>query len=82
MLTINTLAEAETFVMLQKARGNDCYFDNYDIVFFRPADQAIYSKHGIFRNGVWGFRNVSEVTDEGKWVIDQRNVHIANRTRN
>lgn len=74
MLTITSLEDAEKFVMLQKALGADTYWDNYDIISFRPDDRAAYSKHGAFRNGRWGFKNVSPVNDNGTWKIDSRNV--------
>lgn len=81
MLTINTPAEAEKFVRRQQRLGNDVRWDNYDIVFFRPAEQGIYSKHGAFRNGQWGFENISPVTNEGTWEVDYRNVRRAGNHR-
>lgn len=81
MLTIKTLPEAERFVTRQQRLGADCYWDNYDIVFFRPAQQGMYSKNGAFRNGQWGFANRSPVTDNGTWDVDFRNVRRAKNNR-
>lgn len=72
--TINTLPEAEAFVAAQQSLGNDVRWDNYDILFFRPAPQGVYSTEGAFRNGEWGFENRSNLTEDGTWQIDGRNV--------
>lgn len=82
MLTLNTPAEAEKFVRRQQRLGNDVRWDNYDIVFFRPASQGVYSKDGAFRNGEWGFENRTPVTDGGTWEVDYRNVRRSKRPRN
>lgn len=74
MLTLKTLPDAERFVETQKSLGNDIRWDNYDIVFFRAAPQGVYSKHGAFRNGVWGFDNKVPVSDKGTWEVDYKNV--------
>lgn len=79
MLTINTLPEAEKFVARQQRLGSDVRWDNYDIVFFREAPEAVYSLDGVVRNGTYGFDNRSVVTDEGTWEIDYRNVRRAKR---
>lgn len=82
MLTLSTPNEAEKFVRKQKRLGNDVRWDNYDMVFFREAPQGIYSRHGAFRNGAWGFENRVPLNEEGKWEIDWRNVRkSARRTR-
>lgn len=80
-LTIETLPEAEKFVNKQRNLGNDVRWENYDIVFFRPAEQGIYSKDGAFRNGVWGFENRSPINDNGAWEIDWRNVRRSKPAR-
>lgn len=77
MLTIKNLRDAEKFVVKQKSLDNDIRWDNYDLVFFRPAPQGVYSKDGAFRNGQWGFENRVPVTDAGTWEIDHRNVRWA-----
>lgn len=82
MLTLKTLPEAEKFVTRQKRLGNDVRWENYDIVFYRPAPQGVYSKDGAFRNGQWGFENRVPVSERGTWEIDYRNVRRAKRSRN
>lgn len=79
MLVLKTLDEAEKFVTRQKRLGADVRWDNYDIVFHRPDDRAVWSNDGEFRNG-WGFKNVSAVTDDGTWEINYRNVRSAKRS--
>ena len=74
MKILDSLDAAESFVAQQQALGVDCRWDNYDIVFFRAAEQGFYSRNGSFRNGVWGFDNRFPVTSKGTWEVDSRNV--------
>lgn len=73
MLTLG-IKKVEAFVKNQQELGNDISWNNYTLEFFRPAEQAIYSKDGAFRNGKWGYINRSEVNDKGLWEIDFRNI--------
>lgn len=80
MLNLDIKA-AHRLVREQRVAGNDVRWDGWDIVFFRPADHAIHSKDGAFREGQWGFDNRVVVNSEGKWSIDPRNVKRVRRTR-
>lgn len=82
MLTLQNLSEAERFVARQQRLGNDVRWEGWNMIFFRPSEKGMYSKHGAFRNGEWGFENLSPVTEEGTWEIDYRNVRRAKRIRN
>jgi hypothetical protein len=81
MLSLAGIKKAEQFVSKQQALGNDVRWDGWDIVFFREAPQAVYSKDGVFRNGTYGFDNRAIVSEKGVWEIDYRNVRRAKRTR-
>ena len=74
MLKIDTLDYAERFVVKQQKSGKDVRWDNYDIVFFRPAPWGASSKNGAYRHGQWGFENRYEVDGNGEWNIDWRDV--------
>lgn len=76
------IKSAHRLVREQRAMGNDVRWEGWDIVFFRPADHAIHSTDGAFRNGVWGFDNRVIVNSEGIWEIDPRNVRRVRRIRN
>lgn len=65
----------------QRSMGVDVRWENYDVIFFRPADHAMYSADGEFRNGVWGFSNRFGVNSDGKWKIDSRNLKRHRRAR-
>jgi len=78
MLTLG-IKKSDKFVKQQQALGNDVRWDGYDMVFFRPAEQGVYSKDGAFRNGQWGFENRVSVNDKGVWEVDFRNVKRAPR---
>lgn len=82
MLTLKTVEEAENFVARQKRLGNDVEWDNYDILFYRPAAHAVTSKDGVWRNGTWAFRNRSGVSSDGTWAVDYRNVKKAGSNSN
>lgn len=82
MLSLAGIKKAEQFVGKQQALGNDVRWDGWDMVFFREAPQAVYSKQGVFRNGVYGFDNRVIVNEQGIWEVDYRNVRRATRTRN
>jgi hypothetical protein len=79
MLTLAGLKRAEKFVEKQQALGNDVRWDGWDIVFFREAPQAVYSKEGVVRKGTFGFDNRVKVSDSGTWEVDYRNVRRAKR---
>lgn len=81
MLTLDSVDRAERFVNKQQTLDNDVRWDNYDIVFFRPAPQGAFRKQGAFRNGQWGFENRFAVSEKGEWNIDWRNVRRAKGTR-
>lgn len=80
MLVISGPKHAEKFVSQQQVLGNDVRFDNYDIVFFKPAPNAFYSRAGRFRNGQWGYENRFEIGTDGKWRVEGRNVRYPTRT--
>jgi hypothetical protein len=65
----------------QRAVGNDVEWQGWDIVFYRPADHAIHSVDGAFRNGQWAFENRVVVNSEGIWEVDQRNIKRIRRSR-
>lgn len=78
-MLIETVENAEKFVVKQKALGNDVYWDNYDMVFFRPSEKGVTSKDGAFRKGQWGFANRSNLRSDGTWEIDPRNIRYPRR---
>ncbi len=80
MLNLDIKA-AHKIVREQRAAGNDVRWEGWDIVFFRPANHAIHSKEGAFRNGVWGFDNRVVVNSEGIWSIDPRNIKRIRHSR-
>ena len=83
MLELNSVNEAERFVRRQQRLGNDVYWDNYDIVFYRPDERALRSVDGVWRSGGYGFANRSALQDDGTWSVDYRNVRKSSeRTRN
>lgn len=73
MLTLG-IRKIEAFVNKQRELGNNVAWNNYTLEFFRPAQQAIYSKDGAFRDGAWGYLNKVAVNDKGLWEIDFRNI--------
>lgn len=73
MLTLG-YKRVQEFVERQQALGSTVKWNNYTLEFFRPAEQAIYSKDGAFQDGAWGFLNTVEVDEHGIWSIDYRNV--------
>lgn len=75
------IKSAHRLVREQRAINNDVWWEGWTIHFFRPADHAIHSVDGVFRNGVWGFDNRVEVNSEGKWEVDARNIKRVRRTR-
>lgn len=80
MLTLG-IRKVEKFVREQVTLGNDVRWDGWDMVFFRPADKAIFSREGAFRNGSWGYDNRVSANENGVWEVDFRNVKRSKRTR-
>lgn len=53
-----------------RATGNDVYFNGWDIQSFRANDDAYYSKHGIFRNGQYGYVKTFKPQPDGRsWKV-------------
>ena len=75
------IKSAHRVVREQKAAGVDVEWDGWDIVFYRPAPQAVYSADGVWRNNGWHFANRVTVTTEGIWKVDPRNIKRLRRTR-
>jgi hypothetical protein len=73
MLNLDIKA-AHRLVREQRAAGNDVEWQGWDIVFYRPADHAMHSVDGSFRDGKWAFANRVVVNSEGIWEVDPRNV--------
>lgn len=68
------IKSAHRLVRQQRARGNDVYWNGWEIVFFNPSEKAATSVKGIFRNGRWGYANRFPVTERGTWEVDPINV--------
>lgn len=79
-MLINSVKQAEKLVATEKRLGTDVRWDNYDVVFFREAENGMYSKQGAFRNGKWGFENRFKLNDDGVWDIDIRNLRSRKRS--
>lgn len=75
------IKKVEKFVQQQQALGNDVRWDGYDLVFFKPSPNGIFSKDGAFRNGVWGYENRVVVNEDGIWEVDFRSVRRPKRSR-
>lgn len=75
-------AEADKFVANQQKLGSSVRWDGWALVFFIPAERAIYTKQGVRYNGKWGFQERVEVDALGNWSIPKRYVRTARRTRN
>lgn len=73
---------AHRMVRQQRAMGNDVEWQGWDtIVFYRPAENAVYSPDGVWRNGQWAFANRVVVDDNGIWKVDARNIKRPKRSR-
>lgn len=68
------LRAAHRLVAEQQALGVDCEWDGWDMVFYRTADHAMHSVNGCFRKGAWAFENRVAVNNDGKWLVDKRNL--------
>lgn len=79
MLILKSVRDAERFVNRQKSAGGDVRWDNYDLVFFKPRPKAIYSRHGVFRNGEYGYEERVPVASDGTWSVDYKNVKRVRR---
>ncbi len=53
---------------LSKIHGN-FYWRGWSIVKFTPSFKAAFSPSGVWHNGRYGFEEVFEVNEEGKWII-------------
>lgn len=75
------ISAAHRLVRQQRAMGNDCEWQGWDIVFYRPSDMARTSKDGVWRDGQWQFANRSVVNSRGIWTVDPRNIKRSRRAR-
>lgn len=76
------LKSAEKMVRRQRAAGNDVEWNGWELVFYRPADNARQSVHGVWRNNQWAFANRVQVNDEGIYKVDGRNLKRTRGPRN
>lgn len=53
---------------LTKLHG-DYHWEGYTIVKFTPNGRAAFSKRGVWRNGKFGYQEVFEVQQDGKWHL-------------
>ena len=76
MLRLKNPEQADKFLTEQRKLGNDVRWETFGktMVFFRPDPRGINSVHGAFRNGVWGFDNRVEISDDGVLEVELRNV--------
>ena len=63
-MLVTTLEEMECIV----ADRNDLAWEGWNIVKFTKAANAIYSKDGCYRNGVWMKKKVYPLTEDG-WYL-------------
>lgn len=71
---------AHRMVRQQRAAGNDVEWQGWDIVFYRPADNAMYSPDGVWREGEYAFANRVVVDEHGIWKVDRRNIKRPKRS--
>lgn len=59
---------SDKFIAEQQAKGNDCFWDGWTMVFFRP-HRGGFRGGGVKRDGRWGFLTRVEVDDKGFWNL-------------
>lgn len=53
-------------------RGKVSYFwESYNIVKFTEHGGAWASAKGSFHNGKYGYKEITEVNSDGKWILDK-----------
>ncbi len=62
--------DADKFVEQQQAKGNDFYWDQYDIMHFQPHPAGFYK--GVHRNGQYGFEKRFEINSKGDYHVTRR----------
>lgn len=58
--------QAHTFV--EKA-GPNTFWDQWDIVVFKPAAVGWKRSNGMYHNGRWGLAHRIKMTDRGTWRV-------------
>lgn len=50
-------------------QGDNVFWDQWDIVVFKPAAIGFKRSNGMYRNGTWGLAHRIKVTDRGTWRV-------------
>lgn len=66
--------EAHAYVERQQAKGRTVFWDQWDIISFRPNPAGYMKKDGMFYNGRWGRKQTIKVNKNGKWRVRAENV--------
>lgn len=61
--------QAHAFVDESQRRGKAVFWEQFNIVFFKPNDRAYFAKNGRFHNGQWGFTTVVSPDNNGTWRV-------------
>ena len=72
--------QAHSFVEESQRRGKSVFWDQWNIVFFKPNDRAFFAKNGRFVDGVWGFTTIIQPDNDGKWRV-RGNAYQSTRNR-
>ncbi len=63
--------------LLQKRlpRSNlELFWDNYDLIFWKPDNIGFTDTKGMFRKGKWGIATRLKMTQHGTWILNKKYV--------
>lgn len=76
IMVILNYKRAHKFVSEQQAKGNEIYWNGWDMTFFKPTPNGFMNKRGVFRNGRWGIETRISCDTKGLWKLNPKYVSI------
>lgn len=62
--------QAHSYVADQQTKGRSVFWDQWNIISFRPNPAAYTKKDGMFHKGKWGTKRTIKPNKNGMWRVN------------
>ena len=69
-----TLKGVEVFIEKSKAKNQEFYWDNYDLMIWKKDQSGFTNIKGLFRKDTWGIAERISANNEGIWKLPAKYV--------
>jgi hypothetical protein len=64
-----TLKGVEVFINRSQTKGQEVFWDNYDLLIWNKNDNGFTNINGMFRKNSWGIANRIPINNKGNWEL-------------